>query len=786
MQTEQSPTVKSTNLFGTKAETLEHLAPLLTKARVLPMVKFSVEQWNLAPEKIIGTINTCPWSTRPLIVRSSAASEDTQESSLAGHFQSVLNIKSENELREAIQTVIASYGSDADPASQVFVQPMVENVVLSGVAFSKDPNTGSPYAVVNYDDKSRDTTSVTSGSSNELRTLYCWKNRALTDDDDDVSSLIVPLILELERILDHDNLDIEFAIDESREVYLLQCRPLVVNIPTTDLHSLETSIKRVCTKIELLNRRHPYLLGSRTVFGVMPDWNPAEIIGLRPRPLALSLYQELITDNIWAYQRDNYGYRNLRSFPLLVSFGGLPYVDVRVDFNSFVPADLDSKLGERLVDLYIEKLISQPSHHDKVEFEVVYTCYTFDLPDRIRALESNGFSTNECEHLIESLRSLTNRIVRGKEGLWQRDADKIKRLEQRQPTIMNSDLDIVSKIYWLIEDCKRYGTLPFAGLARAGFIAVQMLRSLVTVGVLTQHEYDQFMSSLETVSGRMVRDFSVLSRKTFLDKYGHLRPGTYDILSPRYDEEPDRYFDWSSQRSSTDGLAEFRLSLEQYRQMEKLLFVHNLDLDVLGFFDFLKAAIEGREFSKFVFTKSLSEALNAFAQLGAEYGLNADDCSFANISCIKKMYNSSIDAGSTLLDSIAEGRKSFELTCQLRLPPLIVEPADVWKFEIAATEPSFITQMSVIAAVSILNETAELTDCIVFIPSADPGYDWIFSKGIKGLVTMFGGVNSHMAIRAGELKIPAIIGAGEVLYHQWARAKVLHIDCGNKQVWPLR
>ena len=34
--------------------------------------------------------------------------------------------------------------------------------------------------------------------------------------------------------------------------------------------------------------KHPFLLGDRTLYGVMPDWNPAEIIGLRPYPLALS------------------------------------------------------------------------------------------------------------------------------------------------------------------------------------------------------------------------------------------------------------------------------------------------------------------------------------------------------------------------------------------------------------------------------------------------------------------------------------------------------------------
>ena len=116
----------------------------------------------------------------------------------------------------------------------------------------------------------------------------------------------------------------------------------------------------VARKVELLSRPHPYLHGSRAIFGVMPDWNPAEIIGVRPWPLSLSLYRELITDAIWAYQRDNYGYQNLRSFPLLVSFHGLPYIDVRVSFQSFIPRDVPDDLAGRLVNYYIDRLVSEP------------------------------------------------------------------------------------------------------------------------------------------------------------------------------------------------------------------------------------------------------------------------------------------------------------------------------------------------------------------------------------------------------------------------------------------
>ena len=41
------------------------------------------------------------------------------------------------------------------------------------------------------------------------------------------------------------------------------------------------------------------------------DWNPAEIIGIKPKNLALWLYKELITDHIWAKNRQRYGFMEI-------------------------------------------------------------------------------------------------------------------------------------------------------------------------------------------------------------------------------------------------------------------------------------------------------------------------------------------------------------------------------------------------------------------------------------------------------------------------------------------
>ena len=46
---------------------------------------------------------------------------------------------------------------------------------------------------------------------------------------------------------------------------------------------------------------------------------------------------------------------------------------------------------------------------------------------------------------------------------------------------------------------------------------------------------------------------------------------------------------------------------------------------------------------------------------------------------------------------------------------------------------------------------------IICIENADPGYDFIFNYKIKGLITKFGGSNSHMAIRCLEKIYPHLL-----------------------------
>lgn len=502
--------------FGTKAETLSAIQGKLEDAKVLPLISFSVREWKKA-QSIYWQQCVEKWGdNQPVIVRSSAINEDTEIGSQAGRFESVADVYGEKAFKDAVNTVIVSFDDDNED-NQILVQPMLDNVKICGVAFTIDPNSLGNYYVINYDE-SGSTSAITSGSSSAGRLLYVFKGK----EEGIYPKYIYRLCLtlkQLEKLFGQNNLDVEFAVTKDEELYIFQVRTLCINGKTADYQRQYDALKRIELKIRQDAAPKPYLCGNRNIYGVMPDWNPAEMIGIHPRELAMSLYREVITDSVWAYQRDNYGYRNLRSFPLMVDLGGLPYIDVRVSFNSFVPAELDEEISGRLVNYYLERLAAEPSKHDKVEFDIVFSCYTLDLPERIQILKEHGFSDHDIQTIILALRNVTNGIIDAETGLWRRDYQKIKILEDRYWGVLDSDMSVIEKIYWLIEDCKRYGTLPFAGLARGAFIAVQLLGSMVKKDIISKEDYQNFMNDVNTVGSNMKRDFSALSRQEFLKKY---------------------------------------------------------------------------------------------------------------------------------------------------------------------------------------------------------------------------------------------------------------------------
>ena len=172
--------------FGTKAETLERLSGRLTNAVVDELIKFTVMEWRENSKKILDHISS-KFFSKSVIVRSSARVEDCYEQSNAGHFTSIGNIDVEPlPLAKAIEDIINKY--DDRPDNQIFVQEYIAPAEISGVVFTRDINSLSPYIVINYDDTSGSTDTITSGRGKNQKTLIIFKGRFPKNLDDKLNS----------------------------------------------------------------------------------------------------------------------------------------------------------------------------------------------------------------------------------------------------------------------------------------------------------------------------------------------------------------------------------------------------------------------------------------------------------------------------------------------------------------------------------------------------------------------------------------------------------------------
>ena len=142
----------------------------------------------------------------------------------------------------------------------------------------------------------------------------------------------------------------------------------------------------------------------------------------------------------------------------------------------------------------------------------------------------------------------------------------------------------------------------------------------------------------------------------------------------------------------------------------------------------------------------------------------------------------------SIIKASIERRRRFQITKSLNLPSIILNESDVFYFFDSKSEPNYITDKSVVGNIHIYcngSKIKNISGKIVLIESADPGYDWIFSHNIIGLITKYGGANSHMAIRSNELGIPAAIGVGR-LYDSLISTKVVEIDSTSKRILVYR
>ena len=155
-----------------------------------------------------------------------------------------------------------------------------------------------------------------------------------------------------------------------------------------------------------------------------------------------------------------------------------------------------------------------------------------------------------------------------------------------------------------------------------------------------------------------------------------------------------------------------------------------------------------------------------------------------------RAHGNTIDIEQAVLEQFASelNAKDQKLSSYMALPDLITDATQFIAFQVAKNTPNFVSNKNITSGVVLLNNSnfdrdyQILSDKIVLIESADPGFDWIFGAKISGLITMYGGANSHMAIRAAEYKLPAAIGVGKELFGLIANAKSISLKCNDRRI----
>ena len=163
--------------------------------------------------------------------------------------------------------------------------------------------------------------------------------------------------------------------------------------------------------------------------------------------------------------------------------------------------------------------------------------FTLDTRQKIDQIYKNKITKKEKDTLFSSLRKITvinSDITPG--SIFSESVEQILKLKEKQ---LEYNFDNFKDLRLIIKELRLFGIIPFSILARNAFISQSMLNSLEEKKIFTKKEKNLYQSSIETYASELIKDSNNLIRnkisfKNFKKKYGHLRPGTYNIESLNY------------------------------------------------------------------------------------------------------------------------------------------------------------------------------------------------------------------------------------------------------------
>lgn len=232
-----------------------------TGAKAANLARAAVAGLPTLPGFVLVPANRAPWAAagedavrsawralasseeRPLVVRSSSAHEDTEDSSMAGRFESVLDVRGWEEFTIAVQIVLDSAGrvrplrppegAPDDDGMAVLVQPMLQSAV-GGVMFGADPVEGRTDRIL-VSAVPGGPHQLVDGSTQGVRYQLTRLARLVRSDPAEARGhrllshrrrvRLVDLAKKTERAFGGPQ-DMEFGFDADGKLWLFQARPI--------------------------------------------------------------------------------------------------------------------------------------------------------------------------------------------------------------------------------------------------------------------------------------------------------------------------------------------------------------------------------------------------------------------------------------------------------------------------------------------------------------------------------------------------------------------------------
>ena len=733
--------------YGNKAKNLEYVAKN-TDIEIPYFKEIYLNDLNNI-ENIVDSFS------QKIMIRSNSSSEDKDSSSSAGKYLSIGPIEKTDleTIKKSWEMVINSY-EDQDNQSVIF-QNYIENAKSVSVLTSYKVGSDSAYRTFSTYYGS-ETDAITSGKYSEINNFFMHRSFDILPKKYEKYNVYLKIITQLEDLFKNKQLDIEMVLDKNNSPQLLQVRPLMgKKLNKESIFEEKDVIDRNLKNYKKLNKTTADRFGTNQIYSNMSDMNPAEMIGKKPDNIAFGLYKFMFTDTTWNIQRGEFGYRKYSGGKLMELFNNVAYINVNHSLNSFLTRNLQKESCEEIINYQLNKLKENPHLHDSIEFDISRSSYVFDTVEEFSKEYKNIISPSE--------------IIKWHNDLIQIDTQNKSTLEKNKKIILST----FSKLDKSFEYSKKENiklirdtmALPFTHHSRLGFVYFAQLNSLLEKEVISEDQKKLLLLSVNSVSTKMKADaYEVkIGKKTlegFLDVYGHIRAGNYNLLSSNLKNNLN--FTESLINNSEQPLGDNILPKDIYTNIEEYFTINEIPLEASAWIDMFQEGISTREDSKFYYTKGIDGILN---EVGEK---NTSD---------RELFD--------LLDIEFNEENTSDMRLKnVLMPDLITSNEDFYFYEEMSKNGNYIGQGTVIGDILLIENEANrpnnLENKIVVIPAADPGWDWIFNYKIKSLVTKYGGPNSHMAIRCAEHNIPAILGVGENNFMVISNSKSLKIDFSNE------